>query len=48
MDLEAQANDQGFIIKPESEAKVGPDDFQILFLVQMEFTVFNPTGLFLL
>lgn len=39
--MEAQTNYQEFILKSESKANVRPDDFQILFLVQMELTAFN-------
>lgn len=50
--MEAQTNYQEFILyfilKSQSEANVRPDDVQILFLVQMELTVFNQTGFFLL
>lgn len=48
--MEAQTNYQEFILyfilKSQSEANVHPDDVQILFLVQMELTVFNQTGFF--
>lgn len=48
--MEAQTNYQEFILyfilKSQSEANVRPDDVQILFLVQMEYTVFNQTGFF--
>lgn len=44
--MEAQTNDLEFNLKSGSEAKVHPDDFQILLLVQMELTVFNSTGIF--
>lgn len=46
IDMEAQTNDLEFNLKSGSEAKVHPDDFQILLLVQMELTVFNSTGIF--